>query len=534
VNANPVRNGSKAQANGATKLNNAELQHFTEVVSNVLASRQEFLSRFFDPRRNLDDECGYPSESSYINPEQYQVLYEREPIAARVVEMYPSYCWQFQPEIYELEDTSEKTQFEQDLDMISAQLRPEFSYYTGEQGSALVEYMRRIDVLSGIGCYGGLLLGINDGRTLDQPVEGFPDEGVSTLNPNLIATSGGQYFSVNQLPEPPKRRLLYLKAFPEYMCKVQEYEASPSSMRFGMPKRYSINLFDPRDQAVGGFPAPSSTINVHWHRIVHIADNLSSSEVFGVPRMRPVLNRLLDLRKLYASSAEMYYKGAFPGLSIETHPQLGGDVQINVEATEDMMENYMNGLQRFLALIGMSAKSLAPMVVDPTPQIMVQIGAVCVKMGAPIRIFMGSERGELASSQDEADWDDKVRGRQRQYLTPRLIVPVIDRFISLGIVARPKAGFSVFWPDLSSQTDQEKATVAFKRTQALAQYLTSRAMEIMSPEDFLSRVLGYTEKEATAIVGRARASTLRSEIVLPKDNSRLQSDTSTASSGSAE
>jgi len=153
--------------------------------------------------------------------------------------------------------------------------------------------------------------------------------------------------------------------------------------------------------------------------------------------MRPVLNRLLDLQKIYGASAEGYWQAAFTGLSLETHPQLGGDVTIDASDVRNQLENYVNSLQRYLALTGMSAHTLAPTVSDPSSQIDKHIEAICIQLGIPKRVFMGSERGELASSQDDASWNDRLKQRQNGYLTPRVIVPFVDRLISVGVLPEP-------------------------------------------------------------------------------------------------
>jgi hypothetical protein len=246
-----------------------------------------------------------------------------------------------------------------------------------------------------------------------------------------------------------------------------------------------------------------STEKVHWTRVVHLADNLGSSEVIGVSRMRPVYNRLIDLVKVTGGSAEMYWKGAFFGLSIETHPALGGDVDIDKTAVRDEMKGYFNGLQRFFALEGMTTKTIAPQVVDPTPQIDAYISAICIKLECPKRIFMGSERGELASTQDDSTWNDRVRGRQHSYLTPRIIVPFIDRLIWTGVLPQPK-GYSVFWPDLDSLTDNERADVAVKKTHSLGQYVQDNVETVMAPIDYLTRVLALRKGEAISVVEAAK------------------------------
>jgi hypothetical protein len=102
--------------------------------------------------------------------------------------------------------------------------------------------------------------------------------------------------------------------------------------------------------------------------VIHVNDVhdvAGSSEIFSPPRMRPVLNRILDLQKIYGAAGEGYWQGAFTGVSLETHPQLGGDVTIDSADVRSQLENYMNSLQRWLAITGMSAKTLSPTVTDP-------------------------------------------------------------------------------------------------------------------------------------------------------------------------
>jgi hypothetical protein len=455
---------SKAKKNGRATSD----YEFGELVGNVLMSRQELVKAFLDPRRDIDDECGYPKTNG-ITGDKYRMLYDREPVAARVVEVMPRESWQTQPSVFESEDAETETPFEVAWRELDNNLRGE-SWYHDEEGSPIWEHLRRTDELSGIGKYGVLLLGFDDGQQFIRPVE--RREGM---------------------------KLLYLRSFDEALAEVARYEDDIKSPRFGQPTEYNITFNDPRDQSQSGVGLPLSTMPVHWSRVVHIADNLGSSEIFGTPRMQPVYNRLWDLRKLYGGSAEMYWRGAFPGLALETHPQLGGDVALDKSSIRDEMENYMTGLQRYLALMGMTAKSLAPQVVDPSPQIDVQITAICIKLGIPKRIFMGSERGELSSSQDAGTWNARIRDRQRSYLTPRIIVPFVDRMIATGVLPEPES-YSVVWPDLESLTEEEQAIVAVRRTEAMAKYVGGSVESLMTPMDYFTRVLGLTSEAAEAVL----------------------------------
>lgn len=452
-----------------------------QVIQNATSVRRNVLDLLTDPKRDIDAECGYPPE---ITIEDYRDMYDRFGIATRVVDLYPTESWMLGPEVFESEDMDDVTPFEQSWKDLAGQLRGQ-SFYEGEEGNPVWEYLQRVDQVSGIGTYGALLIGFDDVQTeadLQKPVEGLDKNGF------------------NNSPKPGSRKVLFLRAFDESLLQVVEYESDPTSRRFGMPKMYHITFNDPRDSTdKTGVGLGSSTLVVHWTRVLHAADNLLSSECFGSPRQEPVFNHILDLKKLYGGSAEMYWKGAFPGLSIESHPQLGGDVIIDKAAVREELDNYQNSLQRYLVMNGLSAKTIAPQVVDPTPQIKTYLEAICITLGVPMRIFLGSERGELSSSQDSKAWNNRLMGRQNGYITPRLISPFVDRLIFAGVLVPPTDGYKVKWTDLNNLTDEQRATIAQKRVMSMAQYVSGGVESIMSPLDFLTRELGFSQEEGQQI-----------------------------------
>ena len=300
---------------------------------------------------------------------------------------------------------------------------------------------------------------------------------------------------------------MFIRAFDESLAVITAVENDEENPRFGLPITYQVTVNNQEEDAASSAVFDTTTLDVHWTRVVHIADNRGSSQLFGVPRMLHVLNRLWDLRKLYSGSAEMYWRGAFPGLSIETHPQMSGEVLageaiIDLDEVRTAMEKYMTGLQRYMYLSGMTAKSLAPQVVDPTPQIDTQIEAICIEKAVPKRIFTGSERGELASTQDADAWDDRVNGRRNNYLTPEVVVPFVDRLICLNVLPEPKE-YNVLWPINDTLSEIDQATVAVQKTEALSKYVIGGVEAMVAPQDYLVRVIGFSEEEATEIIDEA-------------------------------
>jgi uncharacterized protein len=454
------------------------------LVANIMLQRSELMKSLLDSPRDVDGDCGYPS--GYISTGLYKSLYDREPVPARVVEVYPKECFQVQPTVFEDESADVVTPFEEAWDALGKQLRGEQSFYQEEESSAIWTYLYDADVKSGIGHYAGILLGIDDGMPLSEPAE-------------MITPADGN--GKRKASSDASRRLLFMRVFGESDMRINSLETDMSSPRYGCPVEYDISLIDPTEFTSLGLGAslPTNRAVVHWSRVVHI----SEYGVLHIPRMQPVLNRLLDLRKLQGGSAEMYWRGAFPGYAIKTQPQLGADVDINREDVKQQLTDYSNALQRFLVLMGMDITALAPQVSDPSSQVGVQLDAICIQLGIPKRIFMGSERGELASSQDDQAWNDRLKQRQLGVITPRIIIPVVDRLISLRVLPRPAKGYRVSWPDLTSKSDEEKAGIATQRTQAISAYVAGQLETTLAPMDFWTRIMGFTEDEAQSIIDNA-------------------------------
>ncbi len=453
------------------------VQRLTE---NLMSTRTELIKHLTDPRRDIDDECGFPS---IIETEHYREMYRRESVARRVVNLMPTESWAVQPTILETEDSDIQTEFEKAWEELPNSLITKSWFRADKDSNPIWEYLQRADVLSGIGSYGVILLGISDGLELSE--EAAPKKG---------------------------QTLTFIRTFDQSLVSIAKTDMDIASPRFGWPIEYNIELSNAKQEAEFGetpiHASPTAEIanvgvKVHWTRVIHVADNLGSSEIFGTPRMQGPFNRLLGLRQTYGGSSEMYWKGALPGLALQTPPQMGFEGEISEQAASDMkdqMEKYMSGLQRYFTLTGLQANSLAPQVVDPTPQIDAYIKAICIQIGVPKRIFEGSERGELSSSQDAKAWNKRLTNRQNMYLTPRVVAPFVDRLIWLMILPEPKKTYSIIWPDLESLTEAERAEIAVKRTDSMVKYLTGDGTAIMEPIDFYTRIQGMKQEESEAIL----------------------------------
>jgi len=416
------------------------------LMRNELTTRSELLTTLLNVGKDINFSCGYPN---YITTSDYKGLYDREGLAQRVVNLLPKGSWSINPEVKENEDAKE-TAFEKEWKA----LEKKFQIYS---------YLQRLDVLSGIGRFGVLLLGFSDGLELDQPVKAG------------------------------KLELLYLRPFDESVVKVLEKESDVNNPRFGFPTKYSIEFEDTSQLNV----STSKTKTVHWTRILHAADNLETSEVFGVPRMKPVYNRLLDVRKILSGSGEMFWKGAFPGYALEIDKTIKNPTLDKTSIRAEFL-NYSTGLQRYIALEGVTAKSLDPQVSDPGPHLKSQLEYIALTVEIPLRIFLGSEQAKLASTTDKETWNDRLANRQESYVDPRLLRPLIEIFMKYGILSTVEE-YNIIWADLNVPTEKDKADVSEVQTKAIALYITSGMSVIMAPKEFFMIIMKFSEKEAEAM-----------------------------------
>jgi hypothetical protein len=290
-------------------------------------------------------------------------------------------------------------------------------------------------------------------------------------------------------------------------------EIDVSSPRFGMPKTYDI-IFKNGE----GNNSSNQTKTVHWSRVIHIADNKYSSDVLGVPRLQTTYNRVLDVRKVVSGSAEMFWKGAFPGFALEANPDMADaefDADSKTEVKEEV-ENYFNGLQRAMMFQGLTVKTLEPQVADPSGHLKAQIEYMAITLGIPLRIFTGSEQAQLASGQDQTTWNKRISKRRESHITPWIIEPFIDRMIIFGVLPEVTE-YMVIWPDLSTPTDEEKASVALKITEAIIKYVAGGGEALIGPKEFLMSVMGYEEDEAEAIEASAIEVIEQEEVNSPED-----------------
>ncbi len=422
-----------------------------------------------DPRRDYNAECGYPSNPTV---RYFTEMYDTDGIANRIVSIFPNECFGVSPEVYET-DGPKKTPMEKDWLALCD------DPYTNP-----IEVLHQADIESRKGRFGAILYGYDDGKDLSLPVEGVDR---------------------NDLPVPRSRdnKLLYLRAFNEGSVWISKIETDKTCRRFGKPLTYMVKFVD-NYRSVNGITEETGSVDqeVHWTRMQHIAEN---GKLFHAPILLDSYKRVLDLGKILGSSAEMFYKGGFAPLSLELDPRVLElrDVTFDLASLQEDVQKFVNGLQRVLTLVGFTAKSLAPQVASPTDQIQAQLTIIAITYGIPLRIFMGSEAGQLASAQDVKNWNRRLKLRQKGYIQNYMLRPMVNRLIAVGAIRPPKAGpekYKVFWPDVNIPDDNEQSQIADRLAAALMKYRMSGAYSVMKLATFLREVLHFTPDQVAVMI----------------------------------
>lgn len=434
-------------------------------VYSALASRAQLMSRLgqqYGGDRDIYQALGY---STVLKYEDYAAQYSRQDMARAVIDRPAKTTWQGLILVVESDD-DEETALEKEWKALYKDL-------------GLASIFLRLDKLTGIGCYGALLLGLDD-----------------------VQTSNDLARPVN----PGQRKLLYVKPLGEGSATINTWNRNTSDKRFGQPETYTITISSANET--------TTTATVHWSRIIHTVDGLLESEIEGTPRLKAIFNRLKDLEKIVGASAEMFWRGGRPGYQ----GKLDKDYQMTTETKADLkdqIDEYENNLRRILVNEGVELSALESQISDPSNHVDIQIQMISSETGIPKRILTGSERGELASTQDMDMWFSLITDRRINFAEPNVLRPFIDRCIEYKILSSPKEKYNVVWSDLFALSKKEQAEIGKTRGTALKDYSLAALQGVDLPEKALYRhILVLDDDEIELIEQEKLAETSEEETFL--------------------
>lgn len=407
------------------------------------------LGESFGGTRDIYDALGWTED---ITLDDYWNKYLRNPLGRTVVDAPAKTAWRSQPVITDDDDSADSTGFEAAVNDLFREHR-------------LLEKWMDADRIAGIGQFGLLVIGAHDGNSLDQPLTNADD--VAYFQP--VAEDSVKHMDV-----------------------VKPTDAA-TDVPVGMPVEYELDL---SEQSTENHTPFDRHVTVHHSRVIHIAENTLDSRLYGRPRMEAVYNLLEDAEKVLGSSAEMAWRGADYGMLLAARD--GFELE-DPEAIEDEVMAYYHGLQPYLRTQGLDVERLGGEEYDPSGVMDQILKLIAGETGIPQRILTGSERGELASSQDRASWLGRMAERQQHFCEPVIVRPTIQRLVDAGILPAPEGGhFEVQWPTLFELSEPEKAQVMADKAAALRDAAAALTMTgAWTAEEVRQEVLGWEPEIGT-------------------------------------
>lgn len=415
-----------------------------QFLQSPLVSRAILASSFgktFGGNRDIYATLGYRKNIIFGDMRE---KYDREHIAARIVDAPASATWNHPP-ILEIKDEGDNKRQGKEFLEIWNKLTERLDLYSK---------FERADKLAGIGEYSILLIGLRASGSMES-------------NPTKKLKGDD---------------IMYLSPFSQENSAIQNFVDDPTSPRFSEVEFYNISS----GKQIANLR--SFQIKTHWSRVLHFADNLLENEVYGLPRLLRVFNLFDDLGKVVGGSAEFYWRIADRGMQAMIDPdmELDKDDEKNLS---DEIDEYVHGMRRFIRTRGVELKSLGSETADPRGPFQNIISLISGATGIPQRILLGSERGQLASSQDKASWNEKIVERQRLYAGPVIVRTFVDRLISWNIL--PDLSYIIKWPVITPQTDEERSIIAVRISSAAKNLANAKSAggKIISDEEFRERYL---------------------------------------------
>ena len=405
----------------------------------------------FEGKRNYQQIFGWDST---ITAENMLYMYNRGGIAKRLVDAYPDAVWARPPVIWANGDdqwSADWANFAEDIGLWNA--------------------LYRLDKLAGLGHYAILLLG-TDKPGLERPLR----------NPKQIT---------------------FLQPYGQTSAQISKWNKDSTSPDFGRPTSYRIypDTLSGTEILNSGVSTPSpsrSSFMVHSSRVLHIARGTLEDDIYGQPLMAPSWDYLTDLRKVVGSSSESYWISANRGLQADVDKDMALS-STDQAALQDEIDEFINGFRRFVRTKGVKLETLKNDLANPKDPFDVLVTLISGTSGIPKRILLGSEAGQLASTQDKGNWAERIEENRALHIEPTILKPLLKKMLELKLIRPPKEGanIGILWPDAYRMSPLERGQTSAQTARTIANVVkmleskSSRAANLLNDTE-IRALLGFS------------------------------------------
>ena len=357
---------------------------------------------------------GYPEDVSF---DLLFHVYTRNGIARAGVDKTVAKTWEDNPWLLERardsgDDTGE-TKVEKDIRERFADLR-------------VWQHLAEADRRGLVGSYGGIILRFADSKTFEQPVERVPG-GLDGLVEVIPAWEG--------------------------QLTVSQWDMDQTSETYGQPQLFQFN-----EANVGGARQQPRSFNVHPDRVLVWSRD---GTVHGRPFLEPGYNTLLDMEKIIGAGGEGFWKNAksAPVLQVDKEASIeamakamGVEVSEIADKMNAQVEDWQKGFDKLLMLQGMTANTLGITLPSPEHFFAIALQSFAASIGCPLKILVGSQSGERASTEDADEWARTIMSRRTNQVIPN-IMALVNRLERVGIL--PERDWALDWTSLMDPSPNE-------------------------------------------------------------------------------
>lgn len=446
--------------NSDLDLDGQDLEYLANAISERV-QRKAIAGALGDSWGNLDnrdyfDALGYPGRNE-LSWEDYWAQFERGGIAETIITAPAGQTWSDVPTVSDdgsPDADDDQSAFEADVQELFDE-------------TGLLYYLERGDTLQRIGRFGILIIGFDDGAdSLAEPV-------------NRSALTGT-----------PEQDILYYQPFSEGQIDDFTREEDEFDARFGLPVEYEVDF---------GTEHPLESETVHHERVLHIAEGALEDEIIGYSAYRPIFNLLIDLLRVVGGSSEMYWRDAKKRYIAKTREGAGGISDEDKVATQ--IEEMVNDLRDVAWLDNAEVEEMGGGSPDPSGLKDAILELIAGQTRIPKRRLLGTERGDLASTQDEAAFVAMIAERRMKFAEPQIFRALVDHLEELGILSGPEDGsYDVEWPDNFELTEVERAEIMQRKAKAFKDVASmDDPAEVATVEERRSEVLGLSPERGSEV-----------------------------------
>lgn len=381
-----------------------------------------FPGYFPQVKHNHYRDFGYPEHLTFA---QIYAMYQRNGFARAGVDKTIGKTWQDMPALWETDKPTEST--------LEADIRQRFSDLRVWQ--RLAETDRR----SMVGGYAGAILRFADSKRFQEPVDNVPG-GLAGLVEVIPAWAG--------------------------QLSVSSWDTDETSENYGQPTMYAFNEAEiPGGNTNSTTDTRTRSFQLHPDRVILWS---TDGTVHAESALAPGYNDLMTMEKVAGAGGEGFWKNAksAPVLSIDKDAQLAEMARAMgvapdevADAMNDQVEDWQKGFDRLLLLQGMRAETLGITLPSPEHFFNIALQGYAASLNIPLKILVGNQTGERASTEDARDWAQVNMARRDNFVRPN-IVEFTNRLERVGIL--PERDYTVGWTDLTESSAGEKLDRATK------------------------------------------------------------------------